>query len=186
MNANADKLPMPEGVDISIPKVWMKSLTGSDFSSLTDPSIDEPTITVRKEDLVQQGAMGDDRINFMVAAHLENLGYAANIAVALAWDPKRFPTSPLIYQSNLKSESYVEWKHRSEYLPKYFYMMEPGEHELVIAVQLREITTKWQYKDEDYVSFTEFPHVGEMVTRTIKVVITKDPEPERGHRHSLE
>lgn len=166
-------IPAPEGVTISIPKVWLHSLTGSDWNSLTDPAVDEPTIEISQETIEEYGAGGDDKINFTVKAELENLGCAANVSIGMAWDPEKYPTAPLVYQSDLKSDDVVEQAYRMDYLPKYTYMRKPGVHELVIMAQLREIDTKWQYKNDDYTSFTEKTIIGDRAVRKIKVVITK-------------
>jgi hypothetical protein len=168
-------LAAPEGVDLTISKVWMHSLldTGSDFSSLTDPSEDAKEITVSLKDLAQPGAMGDDKINFVLAAHLEKLGYVANVAIAIAWDPQRFPTAPLLFQTNLKSKAYVETALRSPYLPHYTYMQFKGPHKLVIMAQLREVANEWKYKDSTYEEYSEFPHIGDVTIREIKVNIVE-------------
>jgi hypothetical protein len=166
--------PAPEGVSIVISEVWMKSLTGSDFNSLTDPHTDETVITVSLKDLEQFGSMGDDKINFKVSAALAKIGYRINMAVAVAWDPLKYPNAALLYQSDLKASQDVEdWVHRTPYLPKYRYMFLPGEHELVIMCQMRTDENDWTKVDGTFTKYTEFARIGEITMRRIKIVITE-------------
>jgi len=165
--------PAPEGVTISIPKVWQTSLTGSPINSLTDPSVDEPVLTISTAKLEEFGAGGLDKVNFLISAELAKLGYVANVAIAIAWDPEKHPHAPLMFQTNLKSASHVEASYREPFLPKYPYMRRKGTHDLIIMAQLREVTTTWQHDEDDYVSFTEYPRIGVMAIRKIKVIITE-------------
>ena len=164
-------LPLPEGVWLKIPKIWMHSLVGSPFNSLTNPSEDEPVIRMSKSQLETYGAGGQDLINFLVTADLTNLKEAANVCYAVAWDPERFPTAPLLSQGNLPG-SHPRWERRTEYLPDYIYMRDVGEHELVIAVQLRARTQTGRIlASGDFNSWTEFPHVGPIVIRKVKIIM---------------
>lgn len=164
------ELPLPEGVWLRIPKVWMHSLTGSPQNSLTDPSVDEPVIVISKNKLEEYGAGGGmDLLNFRVEADLSTLKEAANICYAVAWDPGVYPTAPLLAQGNLPG-SHPVWDRRTEYLPDYPYMRQEGDHELVIAAQLRVRTQTGRILPSgDFNSWTEFPHVGPIAVRRIKV-----------------
>ena len=168
----SDMKPAPQGVTLKIPKVWNNSLVGSAQNSLTDPSVDEPVITISASQIDTLGGMqGQDEINFLVEADLTNLGYVANVSVAIAWDPATRSTAPLIFQSNLPSQGKVRRAFRTSFLPKYPYLRAVGEHEVHIIGQLREVTTNWEYADGDYTSFTEFPRIGDLTIRKIKVNI---------------
>jgi hypothetical protein len=166
------ELPLPAGVWLKIPKIWLHSLIGSAQNSLTDPSVDEPTITLSKSKLAEYGAGGGmDLLNFRVEAELTNLKERANVCYAVAWDPGRFPSAPLLAQGNLPG-SHPVWDRRTEYLPDYPYMRDVGEHELVIAVQLRAVTQTGKILPSgDFNSWTEFPHVGPIMTRKIRIIM---------------
>jgi len=167
------KIPMPEGVSVAIDKIWQASLTGSNFNSLTDPSEDQPLLVISTKKYEEQGANGLDKINLAIVAELEKLGYVANIVVGLAWDPKRFPTKPLLFQTNLKSSAHVEADYRTEFMPDYPYMRGLGDHELHAMVQLRQVSSTWNYRKQTYLGYTEFPHIGETATRVIRVRIVE-------------
>jgi hypothetical protein len=166
--------PLPEGVWLRIPEVWMLSLIPgvSPQNSLTDPHADMPVITLSKSKSEEYGAGGGyDLLNFRITAALANLNEAANVCYAVAWDPDQFPTAPLLAQGNLPGSNPI-WDRRTEYLPDYTYMRQEGEHELVIAAQLRVRTQTGKILPSgDFNSWTEFPHIGPIVTRKIKIVM---------------
>lgn len=168
------ELPLPQGVWLRITKIWMHSLVPgvTPQNSLTDPSVDEPVITISKSKLEEYGAGGGlDLLNFRIVGALAGLNAAANVCYAVAWDPDRFPSAPLLAQGNLPGSNPI-WERRTEYLPDYSYMRQEGEHELVIAVQLRAITQTGRILPSgDFNSWTEFPHVGPLVVRKIKIIM---------------
>jgi len=170
----AKERPLPEGVWLRIPKVWMHSLVPgvTPQNSLTDPAVDEPVITISKSKLEEYGAGGGlDLLNFRIVGQLAALNEAANVCYAVAWDPGRFPSAPLLAQGNLPGSNPI-WERRTEYLPDYSYMRQIGEHELVIAAQLRVRTQTGRILPSgDFNSWTEFPHVGPVVVRKIKIII---------------
>ncbi|MCK9579343.1 MAG: hypothetical protein M0Q92_02690 [Methanoregula sp.] len=173
----------PEDLDLRISEVWMRSLTGSAFNSMTDPHEDEPVIEISTAEIEQFGAAGKDKINYLVEADLSKLPFKAGLLTSVAWDPVKYPGKRLLYQADLASVQQVKWRNRCYYLPRYKYMRRPddpktryideGEHELEIMVQLTNITTNWQHDGETYTAFTEHPRIGDMVTRKIKVIVTE-------------
>jgi hypothetical protein len=160
----AKNLPLPDGVSISIPRVWI--------GSIDDRYQDMDEIALSTKKLEEYGAGGLDRINFTIAAHLENLGDVASVAICVAWDPRKFPDkAQRVFQTNLKSSAYIEQDFRTEYLPQYINMRNVGKHELHIRVQLRNVSTVWEHKD-GVKKIGEFPFIGGAVTRKIKIIVT--------------
>jgi len=165
-------LPFPDGVSLTIPKIWMHSLVGSPFNSLTNPSEDEPVIRMSKSQLEAYGAGGQDLINMLFKAlGLDKIKEKVSAVYAVAWDPDRFPTAPLLSQGDLPTGRKT-WERRTEYLPDYIYMRDIGDHDLVIAAQLRIITQTGRILPSgDFNSWTEFPHIGPIVIRKIRIIM---------------
>jgi len=165
--------PAPAGVSLAITEVWNRDLIGTwPGNSLTDPHEDMPVISISEKMIdTLEGMQGEDRVNFTLAADLQQLDFAANVVVAVAFDPLKHKNAPLLFQSNLKSAPVVEQSFRTDILPKYPYLRAQGEHELWIMAQLRERTNNWKYYDGDFQQFSEFPRIGPVAVRKVKVVI---------------
>lgn len=165
---NLPDVAMPDGVTLAIPEVWVHAIDGSSpQNSLTAVHEDETEITLSTQELETYGANGTDLINFLVVADLSNLKERATIVYAVAWDPAKWPGNALLAQGNLPSAPVARWARRVPFLPDYPFMRRKGSHELVIAAQLRKDLSQ----AKDFGSWSEAPHVGPIVSRSIRINI---------------
>jgi hypothetical protein len=165
-------VPKPAGVTMEI-KVWAHGVTSSPQNSLTDQEAeDEPAWSVPRRVFEEFGSGGLDKLNFEVSCNLENLKEKANIAYYVFWDRARNP-APITYgQMDLPAGSHPVVRERVEYMPDKPFKRYTGEHEVEIYIQLRTNMQTGAMAGGTAAAWTEeFPHVGEGVSRKVKVTI---------------
>jgi hypothetical protein len=166
-------VPMPAGAKFEITKIWIRGVTTSPQNSMTDQEAeDESEMALSKRVLEEYGSGGGlDKMNAEFAADLKTAPDISNMVYWVFWDQKRNPNPVHYGQVDLPhGTSRPVIRQRFEYLPDKPFKRGIGDHTVTIAALLRTNHQTGPMASGDVTAWTEeFPHVGEIISRTVKI-----------------